>query len=75
MIRLTINGKQREIESEVDVSTFLRRHGRNPRLVVVELNGEIIRMTDYEATVLRDGDVLELAHMVAGGSRAPLSPE
>ena len=70
MIRLTINGKEREIDGETDLASFLRSHGRNPRLVVVELNGEIIRMNDYEATRLHDGDVLELAHMVAGGSDA-----
>lgn len=74
MIRITVNGKPRELEEAVDLATFLRAHGRDPRLVVAELNGEIIRITDYGATTLQHGDVLELAHMVAGGGQSPADP-
>lgn len=37
------------------------------RLVVVELNRQIIRRTEIEDVVLQDGDRVEIVHFVGGG--------
>ena len=68
MIRLTVNGKPREIEAPVTLRAFLQAHNINPRLIAVEYNGEIVRRDDYDAVQLEGGDRLEIVHMVGGGA-------
>ena len=52
----------------------LQMHGRAKRkdrsqwTVVVELNEEIIKRENYDTTVLKDGDVVEILHFMGGGS-------
>ena len=41
--------------------------GSQPRLVVVERNGAILRFDDYEATGVAENDSFELVHFVGGG--------
>lgn len=48
----------------------LQRLGYNPRLVVLELNGEILHHQHWSATCLQDGDVIEVVTIVGGGSAA-----
>jgi len=68
MIRLTINGKQRELEAPTPLLTFLERHGINPHVIAVEYNGEILKRERFSEITLREGDRVEIVHMVGGGA-------
>jgi sulfur carrier protein len=72
-LRLTINGKPRELEvngaNEIDLPTLLARFEINPRLVAVAINGDVIPKTDYAVAMVRAGDSLEIVRMVGGGAR------
>jgi len=35
--------------------------------IAVEINGEIIKKSDYDKTVLNDGDKIEVVSFVGGG--------
>ncbi len=64
-MNITVNGKQREIEGEMDLPAFLARFDVNPRLVAVD--GDVIPKTDYASARVRAGDALEIVRMVGGG--------
>ena len=67
-VTVTVNGERRELARGATLADLLASHQLDPRLVVVERNREILRDRDaYPATVLADGDVLELVHVVGGG--------
>jgi len=66
-VRVTANGKPYEAPGGTTVQAFIRLRGLEPRLVVVELNGEALERSRYEETALSDGDRLELVRAVAGG--------
>ena len=66
-MHLEINGKSREVEAGRSVAGLLADLGLDPRLVVVELNREIIRRDEIENVALSDGDRLEIVHFVGGG--------
>ncbi len=66
-VRVTLNGKQVELEDVRTIADLLRWRGLDPRLVAVEHNGEIVPRDQYEQRELRDGDVLEVVHFVGGG--------
>jgi len=67
MIRLTVNGKSRELTEPISLADFLAAFHLDRRMIVVEHNGEILPRDRYGEVMLADGDVLEIVHMVGGG--------
>jgi sulfur carrier protein len=66
MMTITVNDKPYTTD-QCTIEGFLRERGFEPRLIVVELNGEILQRVNWDAVRLKDGDILQMAHMVAGG--------
>ncbi|MHC4411024.1 MAG: sulfur carrier protein ThiS [Planctomycetota bacterium] len=67
MLRVEVNGKDREVPAGHTVADLLDDLGLDGRLVVVELNRQIIRRTEIEDVALRDEDRVEIVHFVGGG--------
>ena len=67
MIEVSINGEPRAVPPDISVHELLELLELDPRLIVVEHNGEILRRDAYPAAALAAGDVLELVHFVGGG--------
>jgi sulfur carrier protein len=67
MLQVHANGKPFEVGPGTSVTAFVIARGLDPRLVVVELNGEPLERGRYADVVLADGDRLELVRAVAGG--------
>ena len=65
---ITVNGENRTLENPVSVTEYLKAWNDIPVQVVVELNEEIIKRENYDTTVLKDGDVVEILHFMGGGS-------
>lgn len=65
---ITVNGENRTLEHPVSVTEYLKECNYIPVQVVVELNEEIIKRENYDTTVLKDGDVVEILHFMGGGS-------
>jgi thiamine biosynthesis protein ThiS len=66
-VRVTLNGERREVPADLTVDGLLRHLDLQPRLVVVELNGDILRREGYTGTPVGEDDALELVHFVGGG--------
>lgn len=69
MIRVTLNGKPRELPHECTVLALLEEREVNPVLVAVEHNGDIVQRERFGEVLLREGDTIEIVHMVGGGQR------
>lgn len=67
MIRVILNGEERELEPGLTVGGMLGRLGLHPRLVVVEHNRQILDRAAFDDTEVRAGDSFELVHFVGGG--------
>ncbi len=68
-MRITVNGKPREIDDEMTLPAFLRAFNVEPKLVAVAINGDVIARDQYEAARVREGDDIEVVRMVGGGAR------
>ncbi len=66
-IEVRLNGEMREVPGGMNVEQLLRHLELQPRLVVVERNGEILRRDGYAEVGIAAGDTLELVHFVGGG--------
>jgi len=67
MVRVRINGKDRELPEATTLLQLLQERGIDPRMVVVEYNREILPRDRYGEITLRDGDTVEIVQMTAGG--------
>jgi sulfur carrier protein len=67
-VEITVNGTRRTIADAATIGDLLRELDLDPRMIVVEHNGQILRH-DVAAPVhvLHPGDVVELVHFVGGG--------
>ena len=67
-MNLVINGKEKNIADSLTVSQLLvQENVKMPDMVSVELNGQILRRTKYEETILRDDDKVEFLYFMGGG--------
>lgn len=67
LLKLTINGQQRELEPVENLSALIDRLGMRLDRVAVELNRELVPRERWAATPVSDGDKLEIVHFVGGG--------
>ncbi len=67
MIKVRLNGKDREIEADLTVMGLLESLELNPHMVVVELNREILSRDVIGDVRVEDGDHVEVVHFVGGG--------
>jgi thiamine biosynthesis protein ThiS len=67
VIRLLVNGENRDVEKDTTVAVLLEGLGTPPERVAVELNLQILDKQAYGRTVLNDGDRLEIISFVGGG--------
>lgn len=66
-ITVRVNGDERAIPAGLSVAGLLAHLGLEPRMIVVERNGDILRREAYAGAPVHAGDQLELVHFVGGG--------
>ncbi|MYC38360.1 MAG: sulfur carrier protein ThiS [Chloroflexi bacterium] len=67
MINLTVNGKPRPVDDDMDLESYLDSFGLDLKHVAVGYNGDVLKREQYPEVVLRDGDILEIVRPVGGG--------
>lgn len=67
-MKIQINGDAREIPDGLTVSTLIDHEKvKQPLMVTVEYNGEILDRDAFESTAINDGDVVEFLYFMGGG--------
>jgi len=67
VIRLSVNGQSRHLDSSVNIARLLESMQLVGKRVAVERNGEIVPRGLHGDTVLENGDQLEIVVAVGGG--------
>jgi sulfur carrier protein len=67
-LRIQLNGEARTCPAQLPLLEVLRHFGYEPRLVVVEFNGEILPRTAWAQQAVGEEAVLEVVTIVGGGS-------
>lgn len=66
-MNLTVNGELRVVADGITVRGLVESLDLAGGPVAVERNGDVVPRKDHEATVLAEGDVVEIVHFVGGG--------
>jgi sulfur carrier protein len=68
-MNLVVNGQKTNISDGVTVSQLLvQEKVKMPQMVSVELNGQILRRSQYEETTLKEDDKVEFLYFMGGGN-------
>lgn len=67
-MNVTINGETQSLPQTISTVRQLLEYLKiQDRIVVVEMNRNILQKEDHERTPVADGDSIELVHFVGGG--------
>jgi len=66
-VKLTINGKEKEVCSSTTVTELVRELKINAPNIAVALNCQVIPKSQYPDTLIKAGDQIEIVHAVGGG--------
>ncbi len=61
-----VNGAELDIAGKT-VAQYLSTTNYDPKRIAVERNGDIVFKSQYDATILQDGDSVEIVSFVGGG--------
>jgi thiamine biosynthesis protein ThiS len=67
-MEIQLNGEGRELSDSLSLVDLIRELGLASERIAIELNRQIIRKPDWETTVLKENDRIEIVHFVGGGS-------
>jgi sulfur carrier protein len=66
-MNVTVNGESHQLPEATTVLQLLERLQVVAERVVVELNLTILKRAQHAATILKEGDQIEIVHFVGGG--------
>jgi thiamine biosynthesis protein ThiS len=67
-MKIVVNNSDEVIKVErLTVSELLKIKNFTFRMLVVKINGKLIRKDEYDGTVINDGDDVMVLHLVSGG--------
>lgn len=70
-MNLVVNGKKVDATDGLSVSELLvEENVKMPEMVSVELNGQILKRSEFETTTLNEEDKVEFLYYMGGGSVA-----
>ena len=64
---IVVNGETRRIPENTNLAQLLQILELAATRVAVELNQNVIRRVEWENTILRESDRVEIVHFVGGG--------
>lgn len=66
-MEIKVNGRETVLETVMTVRDFILSKDLDPNLVAVMYNSEILPREQWETTVLKENDELEVLRFVGGG--------
>jgi len=64
---ITLNGDPYPLDADTPLTVLLERLDMRRGRVAVEINREIVPKADYDATIVKAGDLVEIINFVGGG--------
>ncbi len=66
-MKLVINGKDSIVEKNVLLSTLIKRSDLNPNNIIVQVDQEIVKKSQFNTFPLQEDSKIEILAIVGGG--------
>ena len=67
MIKFSVNGKNFELENDINVYEFLAQNGYELKFIALERDGEILPKKLWSERFMSEGKAYEIVTLVGGG--------
>ena len=68
-LEIQVNGETREVSPGLTVAGLILELDLQPSRVAIELNRSVVHRNQWAATILHEGDRVEIVHFVGGGQK------
>ena len=66
-MKVLVNGEARELDGTPSLAELITELDLPVARIAIELNREVVRRSDWDSTMLKDDDRIEIVHFVGGG--------
>lgn len=66
-MKILLNGEEREVADEITLPQLLESLSLAKERIAIELNTVVVRKRDWDSTLVKEGDRVEVVHFVGGG--------
>lgn len=67
-MKIKLNNNDEIIDQEIlTVSRLLVEKNFTFKMLIVKINGQLVKKTEYETTEIREGDDVMVLHLISGG--------
>lgn len=66
-MQIQINGETKDFVDGLTLLELINQIEMPAQRIAVELNREVVRRSEWDKTLLNDGDKVEIVHFVGGG--------
>ena len=67
-MQIHVNDQNREVPENLSLQQLISNLNLAPERIAIEVNHDLVRRAHWSATVLKEGDRVEIVHFVGGGS-------
>jgi thiamine biosynthesis protein ThiS len=67
MISVFVNGNETDLDGPMGLVAYLESKDLAERKIALAVNGEIVRRTEYDSIVIKQGDRIEIVRPAGGG--------
>jgi thiamine biosynthesis protein ThiS len=67
-LQIQVNGEQQEVKEGLQLLELITDLKLRTDQIAIELNHEVLRRAAWSATILKQGDRVEIVHFVGGGA-------
>lgn len=64
---ITVNGRKMSFQEGMTIEDLLERCRYTLPLIIVRVNGELVRKEEYGVWRIEDGDTIAVIHLMGGG--------
>ena len=66
-MHLNINGEKRELKTSCTIAGMVQELGLDAPHFAIAVNFNVVPKSQYESTLIKEGDKVEIVHAVGGG--------
>ena len=66
-MKVTVNGEVHEHQGDGTIEALLEELSANPAHTALVINGEVVRSSEWDSTILNENDEVEMLVFVGGG--------
>jgi sulfur carrier protein len=67
-MKITLNNNPEEFEAnELTINELLKLKNFTFKMLVVKINGKVVRKHEYDSATVKEGDHVTILHLITGG--------